>query len=285
MLTRARFLDRITADPEFTLNGYALDEAARASFIAFDFSRIRNVAGFIAKVQHNYLWESFPGTLNLLKLMGLQIPIFSSYNRTHQRLRAEGVTSKHEKIRQFLAYLAGALKHRRETGVAVLRDVLCHEETMWQVAAKMAELVASDRDDVGVSVDEMVAHDVDQWDCIVPAVRGLLVLREFEYDPVAALSDLARGKIDLTSVGPSTQHIGYWGDSATRQLRVLVLGRETSVLLSEIDGLRPMHVVIERTIAALGNDIGPDDLYPFFESAFREGFLQNATGPRPKKVE
>lgn len=272
------FLDRVTADPASVLDGYGLEESARAAFIEFDFSRIRNFAGFIAKVQHNYLWESFPGTLNLLKLTGLQIPIFSSYNRIHQRLRTESSAGKEEKIRRFLEYLDGELEHHREPGVAVLRDVMAHEAIMWRLAAHLKGMITTAGEAAGHNGNESTALRADQWDAMVPSIRGVLVLREFEFDPVTTLSELERGNLDPARVGPSPQNIGYWGDSATKKVRVLALGRETAVLLSEVDGRRTVRAIIERTIAALGDGIEPDDFCSFFENAFREGLLQNVPG-------
>jgi hypothetical protein len=279
------FLDRVTADTESTLSSYGLDESARAAFIAFDFSRIRNLGGFIAKVQHNYLWESFPGTLNLLKLTGLEIPVFSSYNRIHQRLRAEGSASRDEKIRRFLDYLDEDLSHRCENNVAILRAVLAHEEIMWRLAADISEIKAAAPEPAVRGPGELLAQRTDQRDAIVPSICGRLEVREFEFDPVAALSELERGTIDLPSIAPSSQHLGYWVVPSTRQIRVLNLGYETAVLLSEINGRQPVPAIIERTISVLGANISPDDIRSFLESAVREGLLQDAPGLDPNEDE
>ena len=272
-LTEPDFLDRIRAGPGATLRDYALDQGTRSKLLEFDFTPLEKFAGFIAKVQHNYLWEAFPGTLKLLQITGLQIPIFSSYNRIHQQLRANGLAGRNEKTRSFLRFLKEELEQRQEPGVAVLREVLAHEELLWRIESQLGEVETTVGDAQGGG-GELEASWTDGWGAIVLSIRGILVVREFAFDPAAVLSALERDSFDPTDAQPTVQHLGYWGDTAARKVRVLALDSETTVLLAEIDGLRPLRTVIERTNAALGGGIDPEDFSPFFEGALREGLLQ-----------
>lgn len=267
------FLQRVACDPASALADYPLDERSQADFLQLDVERVRNFAGFIAKVQHSYLWEAFPYTRALLKLYQIEIAVFVEYLPTHQRIHAEGA-AREQKIASFVAFLHAYIDARGDARFPALRDLLTHERLLWELSQALG---------AGGAVAAPLAAaalDARQVDRLVPVVRGALRLGRFDYDPAQVIAGLREGLTDLSPLEARRRWLGYWAASAAGQPHVFELDDLAAALLSLVDGRGSIGTIIARVRERLPPGVRPAQLRPVFHAAFAQGLL-SAGAARP----
>src|SRR5262245_18804899 len=92
------FLDALISNTEAALKGYDLDEQEQRGFLSLDLRKIRYLAGFITKIQNHDVIAEIAQTHALLRHYDLELPVFSAYRETHQRMRPAH-PPKREKVR------------------------------------------------------------------------------------------------------------------------------------------------------------------------------------------
>jgi len=97
------YLERFERDPRAEVAHLDLDESARHELSSLDCRRVRRFGGFISKVQHNDLWDSFPYTRALLKLYGAELDTFAAYRGQHLELVRAGRPSRERRTKSFLS--------------------------------------------------------------------------------------------------------------------------------------------------------------------------------------
>src|SRR5947199_10036579 len=94
------FLASLHQNPAETLESYGLEESVRQQIESADFDKIQRFSGFISKIQHNHLWESFPTTRQLLRFYELELEIFTAY-RPYQLSAEVSMGSREQRTRSF----------------------------------------------------------------------------------------------------------------------------------------------------------------------------------------
>jgi hypothetical protein len=256
-LLDADFLQRARSDPAGTLAAYELDERARADFHALDFTRVGNFAGFITKVQHNYLWESMPYTRALLKHYAIEIEVFAAYHETHLALRKRGATRR-EKIGAFLEFLDAYIT----SGYPGLRDVLRHERLQWEIeSSQPSAAVTAPRPASGLPGE------------LVPRIRGSLRVGWFELSPLEIVAQMSAGRFDPGQLSLDPGPLVYWVDPAAEQLRIMRADSLTAALLSGIDGHSPVGAIVSRVAGRRADAAALARVQPVLDHAVQLGLL------------
>jgi hypothetical protein len=272
-LLDATFLEHMAADPRAALSECALDERTRFALETLDIAQVRRFAGFIVKVQHSFLWESFPWTVKLLQAYGIELEVFASYLAQHQRLRRSPGLSRREKLAAFAAFLRGLLNEGPGTRWAALLDVLTHEQAEWEIRTALADEPAERPQPCAP-----LAPDSREFLRQVPVVRGALRIARFSYDPCEIIALLAAGAPIPDRLAPQPCCLAYWGDVATQELRVLELDALSAVLLAQVNGRRSLRTVLRRGCAGLPAVPGLPAVRQLFGALAGRGVLAFASG-------
>jgi hypothetical protein len=87
-------------------------------------------SGFIAKVQHNFLWNDFMLTRKMLMKQEMEIEIFTAYLAQHQQNKLNRLPEL-TKINLFVAFLKDYLQQRNQRRHRIVYNILLHEEAMF----------------------------------------------------------------------------------------------------------------------------------------------------------
>jgi hypothetical protein len=254
------FLDALMVDPNKSLSSYSLDDTTRREFLSADFARIRAFSGFICKVQHNYLWESFPATRKLLAVYGLEIDLFSRYRRIQlsQKRKHE---ERRESILRFIEFLEVDLSSKRGAPFRLMRELLKHERATWETRLSLGNIPAQTSTEAS-----MCELNWSRFQRLTPVLCGPLAIRKFCYDPIPLAHLVVGDTFDYGKLPPRSPRIlGYWGDRTTCQLRVLTLDRLTAGVLCWINGRRSVRKVIDCVRRSAKDALKPRDFRGLFE--------------------
>src|SRR5579871_683350 len=138
-LLDARFCNRLIINPSSVLRPFGLDARAHADFLAIDLDRIRRLSGQITKVQLNGLWQWFLSTRLLIKHYGIESDVFTAFREIHQNCRSNASSNRVEQTSRFLVFLNDFIDQRGERAYPGLRDVLGHEECVWNVNRSLSQ--------------------------------------------------------------------------------------------------------------------------------------------------
>jgi hypothetical protein len=235
------FLRMMSSDPASALKTYGLDEDEWAEFSWLDLKKVRSLAGFIVRVQHNFLWESLPYTLALLSFYRAEISVFEDYFGHYRETRARSRASRRQKIKRFLSWMKEYLK---STGSSFpgLYDVLTHERIVWEIGIKTAEIGLPVR---RPSRSASSSLKVSQLERLVPEVRGVLRIGEFRYSPLKIIDQLNHNKVNPRPLGNKRLHLCYWANPDSLELRMFEVDRVTAALLRAVDGQRSIGSILD----------------------------------------
>jgi hypothetical protein len=268
------FLQQMAEHPDVALEPYDFDSGTRRELLRLDTDRVRKFAGFITKVQHNYLWEWFPYTEVLLRHYQLEIEVFASYCPIHQRIRKIGQASREQKIESFLDFLEATLNEDRSLKYPGLSDVLRHERIQWNLKRDSAGQDGEEGSDGPQAAD--VSHL--RWNelrGLVPRIHGKLWVAEFSYDPLAIIAEIRRGAFDSTALQRNRCSRGYWISTKAEILQIFEFSEAMAVLFQLIDGNSTAEVIVERTLSRLelSGSFNTAQFKPVFEFGGKAGLL------------
>jgi hypothetical protein len=267
-LVEPTFLDALHSDAEGALDGYALNAQERRSFQELDTGRLRQFAGFVGKIQHNFLWESFPATLKVLRHLGIELEVFAQY-RPFQLSPESRNAVQIQKIRNFLAFLDRYLTEHAQ--YAPLHAVMRHERAIWA-------LRQTDSVEVPVHIAQSASINGMPWakmSQLVPRINGKIRIEEFQYDPIALTANVLNGIIGRWPRRRSTL-LAYWADSPTGQLRTFAIDGVSALLHARIDGFRCIGSIVAAVRRQTSKSLPPQEFRPFFEGAASAGLISFA---------
>lgn len=245
-----------------------LRSEVRVQFPKVELERIQRFAGFICKVQHNYLWESFGATRQLLRYFDLEFDIFTRYHPHHLRIKTESVD---ERIRQFVNFLDQHFSTRANLSITqMLLEVLRHERLIWE--SRLA--------DVPQPAPEILpSGDAKGWQWthfqrLLVQLNPQLRVRQFRYNVESIVARLATGTFDAEFRRGGNRFLAYSKDRSSGSVRVVQLDRITVHLLSLVNGHRSVRAVIGAARAAGLGHAQPLSFRAFFEEAAHFGFIQ-----------
>jgi hypothetical protein len=233
------FLELLDSSPREALKGLPTDGGVYDDFIALDKERLRRFSGFIAKVQHNHLWEWFPLTRRMLRFLGFESQVFTSYAATHQELRRQPGLKQAAKAETFLDFLQDFLTRQGSTGARLL-DLTVHERALWMMSRRLTVM--------GEAATPPSAPHPGTGRLLgthIPAVQGAVCLRQFAYHPVK-LAEAATKVSRFQRVRTAPTIILYWAVASRDDVRVLEVDSVTAVVLAEIDGSRTVRAIRDR---------------------------------------
>ncbi len=268
-LVEPAFLEAVRADAAGALAAYALDDVDRAAFRSADLGRLRQFSGFIGKVQHNFLWESFPATRRLLRRHGIELEVFARYRGLQLAPQARAATQD-EKIRRFLSFLeddlAGSGRYR------ALHMVMRHERALWEIRQAALASRRQGRGAKGLRTKALARLPWREFSRLVPGVDGALRIEAFDGDPVA-LTAAALADAPPRALGRRKRLLVYWADRSAARLRTLAVETLPALMLTQVDGRRPVGAIVAAVRRQSLAEAPPSAFRPFFEDAAREGLI------------
>ena len=265
-LVEPAFLERLQADPDVALADYPLGIRSRCEFKNTDLSRIQRFSGFIGKVQHNYLWDSFPATLLLLRHYGIELEVFAKY-RTIQLSPEMRNRNQFEKIRRFLAFLDQFLvDHMQYPG---LNCVLIQERARWEVLQAVDKVKAIE----GLSPETLRTLEWARFLRLRPVLNGPLRIDAFDCDPSDLTASVVNGSF-TGHCGGESRFFASWVDPRKRLLHTLQIDNLSALVLSCIDGTKRLSAVIASARQRGLTAAMPRTFRAFFESAASADLIQ-----------
>jgi len=236
LLVEPTFLEACIADPVAATRQYQMDPGLSRAFRSVDFARIRKFSGFIGKIQHNFLWDNFPASRQLLAHHGKELQVFADYRVTQLSTHIKSA-SRQQKIESFVAFLKRKVPELR---IAGLDETLRHEHTMWSLLdASRSQVPCADH----VRNDSISSMAWNRMQRLVPQVNGLLRVLWFRCDPKALVAEIESGVFRRHLI--EDEHVlAYWLDSMHRQVRILAIDPLTGLFLTKINGVRSLRSII-----------------------------------------
>lgn len=268
-LLEPAFLDALRADATNALAAYGLDEDIRGQMAGADFEKIGRFAGFIGKVQHNHLWESFPCTRHLLRFYRIEGDVFTAFRP--QQLAQAGEANRDDRIRRFVAFLDAFVAARAAIGLDYpgVAELLRHELNVWELG--LAESVPGP----GPAIAPTFLSDMPwgRFKRLVPKRNGPLRISAFAADPVAIQGLVKDGSFDGALPFKQRMVLLYWIDRTSAAMKLLQLDDLSGLVLSGVDDRRSVRAVIDRARHPSLMEVSPLAFRDLFEEAVRLGFL------------
>lgn len=263
------FAQAIRRKPAKALKAYRLGAVVRRQVESADFEKILRFSGFICKIQHNHLWDSFPVTRQLLSRYGIELEVFSAY-RPHQLSQILNSSSRDDRTRSFLNFLERYLADRARAGqhFPALAEVLRHERNIWEVWVTAM---------VGEAAFTRLSGDDLSWSIfqsLVPCVNGQLRIGAFDIEPMKVVEQIRSGSLaaHVTRRG-RRKFFAYWADGKGHSPRVFELDSLTAHILSQINSARSVRAIVEAVRRAGLAEIRPLAFRAFFEQAADSGLI------------
>jgi SAM-dependent methyltransferase len=206
-----------------------------------DYDRLALLAGFVCKVQHNDLWTVLPHSLRMIRRHGLELDVFTKYNA----IRMSQGTALRQRAESFAAFLSGYMRdHRIE--IPGGQDLVAHEWLVSTLSKGWHHYDVQQRRP-GVSGDPQPGV----WR---PQLRGLVLIRAYDYDPIAITQELESPDVPADQ-GPTSGDffVCYFKDPAVDgPPRLFRLDALSALVLGNVNGERTPGDIAESL--ALGCD-------------------------------
>jgi hypothetical protein len=209
------FLARSVVDPRFL----AAVRTRRPQGV--DVERLSAFAGFVTKVQSNFLWESLPGTLAALRHARIENRVFQDFSPAHWRLRRRRAPFG-ERIDVFIAALTRWLTRRK---LYAIRDLLTHEAAQRSTLARAFVVVRLGSDPEATFARVQEGLELDGYERrphrrVYSARDG--AIRAFEIDrDTARVLELIDGKRSARSVVAGAARRGISSQRTREVLKAL----------------------------------------------------------------
>jgi hypothetical protein len=237
----AMFAAALFENDASALTVYQLNDKERSELTPALIQKIRSFAGFICKVQHNDLWDSFPFTRALLRLYRLEHEVFGEYAAYRQ---AMGAPPKSRAARRlaFIDFLISQLGEGRTAAYPGVIDAALHERILEEFRAAVH--------DNATALARTRVHDGDLCER-VPQIRGLVRIGYFSTDPVAVTEALKLGRFDVDAVRYCNGWRCYWLEPDHREVRLVDVDPGVAMLLAMVDGRLTTDEVVAQASRAL----------------------------------
>jgi hypothetical protein len=235
-LVDTAFYAALASEPERTLAAYNLDKNAIGEFLHGNLDRINRFAGFITKVQNNFLWEFFPLSRALLRYYRLESKVFMEFRERHQELRCHAL-SREVRAATFQSFLLEWAKCRVELVGTGLFEIAKHELLQLRV-----RIVALEKHS---PPSEAIADSADSFWMLRPRKSRLFEAGSYLYDPIYIAEAMSRNEIPR-NLKPSPQTIGYLG-SQTAAVRLFEISPALAQILSLMNGNRTCGEILQES--------------------------------------
>jgi hypothetical protein len=207
------------------------DDLAR-EISAIDLERLQAFRGLITKVQHNFLWSTFPLTLRHLRHHRLDQPLFTALATTHLGLRQQGVRDVAARVSVFVDFADGFLRRTRTRGALECSLLLAHEDCLRQV---------NEPYEYSATGDVVRPHRLTPRS--IPVLLGRLSVRTFPASPLPLADAVSWGK-RTPPVRHKKTDIAYWNAINGEGARAFAVTDLTPRLLTAVDGQRSVGQIV-----------------------------------------
>lgn len=186
---------------------------------------LRLFSAFIAKVQHNYLWNDFPLTLTTIRKLGIELEIFDAYLYTHQQNRREHPPlTTGEKKNCFVQFFKNYTSGRTDPSFIKANTILTHEDIYRQVKE--------------IPVNEKKARKKNSTARIgmksIPEFNGRIWIAELYVNPTYINTILHSN--EAVKVYQRKKRYCYWFRRKNEELRVFEVSKNMACVMQAIDG-------------------------------------------------
>ncbi|MQY12876.1 hypothetical protein SRB5_30150 [Streptomyces sp. RB5] len=262
------YLERFARAPQEELAALEVGAEARTALAGLDAERVRLFAGFVAKVQHNDLWDDFPLTRALLRYYGAELTTFADYRPHQLELARAGKPSRAARTAAFLDFLTGRLRDPARPRHPGLLAVLTHERLHQEVTRSIADgrVPAPGRPAPG-------PVRAGGRDPRVVVARDVLRVAALDHDPRDVAARLRDGGRELPGLAPDAVCLCYWGRVDPGTVSVLTVDPPVASVLAAVDGRRSVHEVLDGARATLP-EAGRRELARVLDTAVERGLVQ-----------
>lgn len=197
-----------------------------------DRGRLQAFRGLITKVQHNFLWSTFPLTLKQLRHHQLDQPLFTALATTHLGLRQQGVRDVPARVAVFVDFAAKFLRRAKRRGALECGLLLAHEDCLRQV---------SEPYQLPATGDDLRPHRVTPRS--IPVLLGRMCIRTFPASPLPLANAASSGR-RTPPVRFKATDIAYWNAINGHGARAFAVTDLTPRLLAAVDGRRSVGQIV-----------------------------------------
>lgn len=186
---------------------------------------LRLFSAFIAKVQHNYLWNDFPLTLTSIRKSGIELDIFGAYLPIHQQNRKiKPALGMEEKKNRFVNFFKAYTQNRKEPAYVKAHAIITHEEIYRQAKKK------------NITTDWPATPNSEKRPGrnSIPVVNGRVWLASLSINPSSIGNPLV--KDNEVKMYIRKKRYCYWQEEQQEELRVFEVSKNTALVIEAIDG-------------------------------------------------
>lgn len=192
-----------------------------------DANRLRQFAGFITKIKHNYLWEDFPFTRRLVANYKLDTELFTEYCPVFQKSTRSATLSREQKSDLFVQFLLSFLDSRgRREIYPTIYDVVIHEHTLLELRNAICEEYVDNVPANGAS------QEVNEDAQLRPT--GTIRSKIFEHSPLDVISTMQHGEMAGINAMPGEYALIYCKRANADSVNVYDADTFTTTILSII---------------------------------------------------
>jgi hypothetical protein len=211
-------LARVLVDPA-RLRAMLRRRAPEATRLAF-------FAGLVTKVQHNFLWENFPGVTTILRRAGVELDLFRNYFLSRRSPRRQSATGQSQKVDEVVQFIDAFLRDRRNNpSLRGARDVLRHERSIWEVRLSQFGWLSGHGHPPGVA-----------------RLLGPMRVVGFRFNPTEVLR--------ATACAPWTGHRIYFAlGGADTAVRVFDIDPAAALMARRLTRCEPLQAILRAAVA------------------------------------
>lgn len=212
---------------------------------------LKYFGGFIAKVQHNYLWMDFKLTRKMMMLQKVELEIFTAYLPEHQQNKKIKGLKQEDKILRFVAFLKKYLKNRSQRKYRLVLNVLLHEEAIFMLKA-------------GLTLDEPVIQTSKKLSLLArPGICGAVrhVLMDLPPGMMSECFNPDAGKL----LRRRRKYYSYWYDPHTPAVRILEMPALMRRVLVAVDNKKKVKEIVQHCATS----IAPEDTRAVLEHLYK----------------
>lgn len=227
------------------------EEAGATASFKKSVKGLKYFGGFIAKVQHNYLWMDFKLTRKMMLLQKIELEIFTAYLPAHQQNKKSKGLKQEDKIFRFIAFVKKYLSNRPQRKYRMVLNVLLHEEAMFLLK-------------MGAEAGEpALANDKKLSLRAVPGICGA-VRHVLMHLPPEKLGECFRSNA-AKLLRRKRRYYSYWYDPHTPAVRILEMPALMRRVLLAVDNKKRIQEIVQHCAAG----IAPEDTRAVLEHLYK----------------
>lgn len=227
---------------------------------AHNLNALRLFSAFIAKVQHNYLWNDFPLTIASLKRSGKELAVFSAYLELHQQNKRIPGLPVEEKKQRFVCFLQRFLEeNKQDHSCRLTSEILLFENTSRLLKRSPVSPVLKNKS--GYRGRGLLKT--------IPFVNGNIKICAHAVNP--ALLNSILNSASAAPVPFRKKTFCYWYNKEKDELRIFEISKQVGLLLSIIDSEKNISAI--RALTLISGKLSLGNLKDIIQALVHEGIV------------